>query len=165
MGKFRIKISTYGFSDDFVKFRYTTNCVFWKNVKGYKYDILENHCHMTTKIIHFRDAENFLSKFKAIEDVIEYEKKEKQRVIEHNKEISDLKIFNKNNMTLQENHSYLLKYENSSILLSMTILLITKEAYKISWRHNDGTEHITYEEKRSFNSIYSILEDITDYEK
>ncbi len=87
--KFKIKISSTSFSQDYCIIKYTTNGIFWKSIKHYEYDVLDKWCYMTTEIIHFSNAKDFLSKFKTIEDVKKYEEKELLRVIGQNKEISE----------------------------------------------------------------------------
>jgi hypothetical protein len=89
MGKFRIKISSSWFSKDFIVFKYSTNGIFWKSIKCYDYDIINEWCYMSIKTSPFSYAKEFISKFKTIEDVRKYEEKERQQVIKHNQEISD----------------------------------------------------------------------------
>ena len=89
MGKFRIKISSSWFSEDYIVLKYSTNGIFWKSIKCYDYDILDKWCYMSTKTSHFSNAKDLISKFKTIEDVKRYEEEERQRVIKHNTEISE----------------------------------------------------------------------------
>ena len=89
MGKFRIKISPWWASADYIVLKYSTNGIFWKSVKCYNYDIVDKWCYMSTKISPFNMAETLLSKFKTIDDVKIYEEKERQKVIKHNSEISE----------------------------------------------------------------------------
>ena len=89
MGNFRIKISSSSFSEDYIVLRYSTNGIFWKNIKCYDYDVLDKWCYMSTKITHFSNAKYELSKFKTLEDVKRYEEDERQRVIKHNSQISE----------------------------------------------------------------------------
>jgi hypothetical protein len=89
MGKFRIKISSSWFSEDYIVLKYSTNGIFWKTIKCYDYEISDNWCYMSTKIGHFSNAKELISKFKTIEDVRKYEEEERRRVIKHNQEISD----------------------------------------------------------------------------
>jgi hypothetical protein len=88
MKKFRIKISSSYYSEDYVVFKYSTNGIFWKSIKSYHYNSLDNWCYMSTKTSHFSSVKDFLSKFKTIEDVNKYEEEERQKVIKHNQEIS-----------------------------------------------------------------------------
>ena len=89
MGKFKIKIASSWFSEDFIVLKYSTNGIFWKSVKSYDYDILDEWCYMLTKTTHFSNAETELSKFKTLEDVKRYEEAEREKVIKHNSEISE----------------------------------------------------------------------------
>ena len=61
-------------------------------------------------------------------------------------------------LNLELNHTYLLKYGNTDILSSITVLLITDKAYKICW-NGSGTEH--WELKERMNSDYTVVEDIS----
>lgn len=89
MGKFRIKISSSWFSEDYIVLKYSTNGIFWKKVREYEYDIMDEWCYMSTKTSHFSNAKELLSKFKTIEDVKRYEEEERRKVIKHNAEISE----------------------------------------------------------------------------
>lgn len=89
MGKFRIKVSPSWFSEDYIVVKYSKNCIFWKSVKGYDYNILDKWCYLSTKTIHFSKAKDFISKFRNMEDVKKYEEEEIKRVIKHNAEISE----------------------------------------------------------------------------
>lgn len=89
MSKFRIKISPWYASDDFFTVKYSTNGIFWKTLKQYKYDVLDEWCYMVSAIFNYTDAEYIMSKFKNMEDIIKYEETERKRVIDHNKEIKD----------------------------------------------------------------------------
>jgi hypothetical protein len=63
-------------------------------------------------------------------------------------------------LNLQANHTYLLRYGSSDTLHSITVLLITDKAYKIRW-NGSGSE--TWELKRRINCDYSLTEDISDF--
>lgn len=89
MGKFRIKISPSWFSKDYIVLKYSTNGIFWKRIKCYYYDIVDNWCYMSTKTSDFNNAKELLSKFKTIDDVKRYEEVERQRVLNDNTEISE----------------------------------------------------------------------------
>ena len=58
------------------------------------------------------------------------------------------------------NHTYLLRYGCTDTVSSVTILMITNEAYKIRW-NGSGSE--TWELKRRVYADYSLVEDISDY--
>jgi len=88
MGKFRIKISSSWFSDDFIILKYSTNGLFWKKIYQYEYDSLDNWCYMVIKTEHYKNAEYLLSKFKSIDDIIKYEEEERKKGVEHNNQIS-----------------------------------------------------------------------------
>ena len=65
-------------------------------------------------------------------------------------------------LKLELNHTYLLRYKNTDIISSATVLLITDKAYRIRW--NRGMEsNDTWELKSSMYDDYSIVEDISDF--
>lgn len=64
------------------------------------------------------------------------------------------------NLKLELNHTYLLRYGCTDTLHSVTILMITEKAYKVRW---NGSETESWELKRRMNADYSLSEDITDY--
>ena len=63
-------------------------------------------------------------------------------------------------LKLELNHTYLLRYGCSDTVSSVTILMITDKAYKVRW-NGGGSE--TWELKRRINADYSLVEDISDY--
>jgi hypothetical protein len=63
-------------------------------------------------------------------------------------------------LKLDLNHTYLLRYGCTDTVSSVTILMITNEAYKIRW-NGSGAE--TWELKRRVYADYSLVEDISDY--
>jgi hypothetical protein len=63
-------------------------------------------------------------------------------------------------LKLQVNHTYLLRYGCTDTLSSITILLISDKAYKVRWNCN-GSE--CWELKRHMNADYSLVEDISDF--
>ena len=63
-------------------------------------------------------------------------------------------------LKLDLNHTYLLRYGCSDSVHSITILMITDKAYKVRW-NGSGTE--SWELKRRIYSDYSLVEDISDY--
>lgn len=89
MGKFRIKISSTWFSEDYIVLKYSTNGIFWKTIREYEYDSLAKWCYMNAKIISFSSAEYVLNKFKTLEDVIKFEDEQRMLVNTQNKEISE----------------------------------------------------------------------------
>lgn len=89
MGQFRIKISNSWFSSDYIVLRYSTNGIFWKNIKEYKYDLLDEWCYMVTKRSHFRNAKHLIQEFSTLEKIKQYEAKQRDRVRNHNEEISE----------------------------------------------------------------------------
>lgn len=88
MSKFRIKVSPWWASDDYIILKYSTNGIFWKTLKNYEYDVLDKWCYMTTKVSHYTNAEYLINKFKSLEDIIKYEEEEEGKVITHNNEIN-----------------------------------------------------------------------------
>lgn len=87
MSKYRIKIAPTWFSDDYIVLKYSTNGIFWRRIKAYHYESLDNWCYLTTKIIQISDAEFYINKFKTIQDVINFEKEESKKVENHNNEV------------------------------------------------------------------------------
>jgi DnaJ-class molecular chaperone len=63
-------------------------------------------------------------------------------------------------LKLDLNHTYLLRYGCSDTVSSITILMITDKAYKVRW-NGSGAE--TWELKRRIYADYSLVEDISDY--
>jgi hypothetical protein len=85
MGKFRIKIKSSWFSEDYVELRYSTNGIFWQSVKCYEETC--EACYMSTMTVHFRNAKELLSRFNSIEDVKRFEEDDRARVMKRNSEI------------------------------------------------------------------------------
>lgn len=63
-------------------------------------------------------------------------------------------------LKLEVNHTYLLRYGCTDTVSSVTVLMITDKAYKIRW-NGSGSE--TWEVRRRMYSDYSLLEDISDF--
>jgi hypothetical protein len=63
-------------------------------------------------------------------------------------------------LKLEVNHTYLLRYGCTDTLSSITILVITDKAYKVRW-NGSGSE--SWELKRRMNSDYTLVEDISDF--
>ena len=63
-------------------------------------------------------------------------------------------------LKLEVNHTYLLRYGCTDTLSSVTVLMITDKAYKVRW-NGSGSE--TWEIKRRMYSDYSLVEDISDF--
>ena len=63
-------------------------------------------------------------------------------------------------LKLELNHSYLLRYGCTDTLSSVTVLLISDKAYQIRW---NGSGAICWELKRRMNGDYSLVEDISDF--
>lgn len=98
MGRFRIKIRSSWFSEDWIVLRYSTNGIFWKSVKEYDYDILDKWCYMSTKISGFGNAKYLLEKFNTLKKVKQYEAKQRDKVNKHNAEISERNKKHKENL-------------------------------------------------------------------
>lgn len=65
-------------------------------------------------------------------------------------------------LNLELNHTYLIRYGNTDIISSITVLLITDKAYHLRW--NRGLEgNDTWELKEKISHDYSIVEDISDF--
>ena len=63
-------------------------------------------------------------------------------------------------LKLELNHTYLLRYGCSDTVHSVTVLMVTEKAYKVRW-NTGGAE--SWELKRRINADYSLVEDISDY--
>jgi len=63
-------------------------------------------------------------------------------------------------LNLELNHTYLLRYGCTDTLSSVTVLMITDKAYKIRW-NGSGSE--CWELKRRMDSDYTLTEDISDF--
>ena len=63
-------------------------------------------------------------------------------------------------LKLELNHTYLLRYGCTDTVHSITVLMITDKAYKIRWNCN-GTE--SWELKRLLYGNYTMVEDISDF--
>jgi len=63
-------------------------------------------------------------------------------------------------LKLELNHTYLLRYGCTDTLHSVTVLLISDKAYNIRW-NGSGAE--CWELKRRMNSDYTLVEDISDF--
>jgi len=63
-------------------------------------------------------------------------------------------------LNLELNHTYLLRYGCTDTLHSITVLLISDKAYKVRW-NGSGAE--CWELKRRMDSDYTLVEDISDF--
>lgn len=63
-------------------------------------------------------------------------------------------------LKLEVNHTYLLRYGCTDTLSSVTVLMITDKAYKVRW-NGSGAE--SWELKIRIYSDYSLVEDISDF--
>ena len=63
-------------------------------------------------------------------------------------------------LKLELNHTYLIRYGCTDTLSSVTVLMITDKAYKIRW-NGSGSE--CWELKRRMDADYSLVEDISDF--
>lgn len=62
---------------------------------------------------------------------------------------------------LQKDHTYLIRYGNTTTLSLITVLTITDTSYQIRWNNNVNNS-ITWELKEKLYRDYSMIEDITD---
>lgn len=97
MGRFRIKISSSCFSEDYIVLRYSTNGIFWKSVKCCKEEILENWYYMVTMTSHFTDAKHLLQKFNTLEKIKQYEADEVAKLKRYNADIRERRRKHKEN--------------------------------------------------------------------
>jgi len=63
-------------------------------------------------------------------------------------------------LILDLNHTYLLRYGCTDTVSSVTILMVANKAYKVRW-NGSGSE--IWELKRRISADFSLVEDITDY--
>jgi hypothetical protein len=63
-------------------------------------------------------------------------------------------------LKLELNHTYLLRYGCTDTLSSITVLMITDKAYKVRW-NGSGSE--CWELKRRMSADYTLVEDISDF--
>jgi hypothetical protein len=96
-GRFRIRISSSWFSNDFIVLRYSTNGIFWKSVKEYEYDSYYEWCYMVSLTRRFQESEYLLEKFNTLEKIKQYESKQREKVKNENAKISDKNRKNKEN--------------------------------------------------------------------
>lgn len=97
MSRFRIKISSSWFSEDFIVLRYSTNGIFWKSIKCCEEGILENWYYMVTMTSHFSNAEHLLKKFNTLEKVKQYEADEIAKLKKYNADIRERRSKHKEN--------------------------------------------------------------------
>lgn len=89
MGRFRIKISSWWASNDWVQFWYSTNGIIWRRVHTLEYDILDEWYYMVPLTVSYRDAEYYIKKFSTIEAIREYEREDRARCNKENQRIKD----------------------------------------------------------------------------
>lgn len=65
-------------------------------------------------------------------------------------------------LNLQLNHTYLLRFGSGDTLSSATILMVSDKAYRIRWNHGLNSTD-TWELKTKIDLCYSIVEDISDF--
>lgn len=90
MGRFRVKISTTWYSNEYIYLKYSTNGIFWKTIKCYKYDPLDG-VYMGRLESHISNAESLITKFNTLEKVLSFQDKEKERVSQHRDKIFETK--------------------------------------------------------------------------
>ncbi len=95
MGRYRIKISSAWYSEDYIILRYSTNGIFWKSVKYCKEEILEGWYYMETKVNHFNDAKDLLQEFNSLEKVKQYEANERAKLKKYNAETTERRRLHK----------------------------------------------------------------------
>jgi hypothetical protein len=65
-------------------------------------------------------------------------------------------------LNLELNHTYLLRYGSGYTISSATVLMITDKAYRLRW-NNGMNSTDTWELKSYMGSFYSIIEDVSDF--
>jgi len=80
MGKFRIKIVPWWASDKWVNLKYSTNGIFWHTIQESYYDALENQYYMNPITSHYSNSDTLIKRFQTIEEVKEYETKQRKIV-------------------------------------------------------------------------------------
>lgn len=97
MGKLRIKAVQCYYLEDHAFAKYTTNGIFWKKIKGCRWDGLRMRFEFVPEKVPFSGFDTFIAQFKTIEDIKEYEKDRKRAVIDSNRLIDE---------TLKEEQEY-----------------------------------------------------------
>jgi hypothetical protein len=87
MGKFRIKITAWWASNEYVQFKYSTNGIIWRKIYKCEYEILDEWYYMQPLTTHYSNSESTIAKFKTIDDIRKYEQEEKQKLIKYNADI------------------------------------------------------------------------------
>ena len=88
MGRFRTKIKASWFSDDFIVLRYSTNGIFWRTVKEYKYDSYEKRYSITDKTVVTSSVKFFLNSFDSLEKIKQHHKEQIEIVNKGNANIA-----------------------------------------------------------------------------
>jgi RecJ-like exonuclease len=63
---------------------------------------------------------------------------------------------------LLENHTYLIRKSFNTELNSITVLCITKEAYKLRWNNDNNYTYTNWNLIKDFDDDYRLVEDITE---
>lgn len=84
MGKFRIKISSWWASSDYVQFKYSTNRIIWKRIYACEHNIMDGYCYMRPLTTHYSNTESTIHRFNCLDDVLKFEKLERDKVNRHN---------------------------------------------------------------------------------
>jgi len=79
MGRFRIKITPWWASNDWVQFKYSTNGIIWRKIHTLEYDYIVQWYFMVPLKISFQNAEQYINKFSSIEAIREYERIEREK--------------------------------------------------------------------------------------
>jgi len=87
MGKFKIKITQWWASENYVHIIYSTNGIFWHKIKNCEYDFSDEIYYMTPICISFDKCESLLQSFNCLDDIKKYEQEEKDRMIYCNNQI------------------------------------------------------------------------------
>jgi len=89
MGRFRIKITSWWASPEWVHFKYSTNGIFWKRVYTCEYDIMDEYYYLVPLTVQISSADEYINKFKSIDDIRKYEKEQLEYGTKNNKWIDD----------------------------------------------------------------------------
>ncbi len=76
-------------SKEWVNFKYSTNGVFWKKVYTAEYDILDNYYYIRSLLTPIKNADEYINKFKSVEDIKQYEKEQYEYAYAKNKQIDE----------------------------------------------------------------------------
>lgn len=91
MGKFRIKITAWWASADYIQYKYSTNGIFWHRIYKCEYEILDEWYYMKPRTDYYSNAKYVIDEFKSVDDIRKYEDNQRAMMIKYNAEIKAIK--------------------------------------------------------------------------